>query len=152
MSLRPLGGMDIYNMTKHLFRRVDYSNLNPRQKENYNFQKISAVLAEYGFVTHRLSDDWQGAGFIAQHIDGETFYKVQLKSRLTFAKKYQGKDLFIAFQEDRHWYLFPHDELLEDILENTKISRSKSWRDRGGYSFPRLSQQLKVMLRQYRIA
>jgi hypothetical protein len=35
------------------------------------------VLADYGFLTMRLSDDWQGADFIAQHIDG-AFLKVQL--------------------------------------------------------------------------
>ena len=68
--------------------RVRYADLNARQKENYNFQKVSAVLADFGFSTLRLTDDWQGADFIAQHVDGETFLKVQLKGRLTFGKKY----------------------------------------------------------------
>jgi hypothetical protein len=77
---------------------IEYSNLNSRQKENYNYQKISAVLADYGFITHRLTDDWQGADFIAQHFDGKTFLKVQLKGRLTFDKKYLGKDIYIAFR------------------------------------------------------
>ena len=45
---------------------ITYSSLNPRQKENYNYQKLSALLADYGFVTMRLSDDWQGADMIAQ--------------------------------------------------------------------------------------
>jgi hypothetical protein len=67
------------NLTK-----IDPTNINSRQKENYNFLKVSAVLADYGFNTMRLSDDWQGADFIAVHIDGETFLKVQLKSRLGF--------------------------------------------------------------------
>ena len=69
------------------FTKIDPKKLNPREKENYNFLKVSAVLADYGFVTMRLSSDWQGADFIAQHLDGETFLKVQLKSRLTFDKK-----------------------------------------------------------------
>ncbi len=90
---------------------INYSSLNARQKENFNFQKVSAVLADYGFVTIRLSDDWQGADFIAQHVDGETFIKVQLKGRLTFEKKYQGKDLYVAFHSNGSWYLFPHDEV-----------------------------------------
>ena len=50
--------------------RIRYADLNARQKENYNFQKVSAVLADFGFTTLRLTDDWQGADFIAQHIDG----------------------------------------------------------------------------------
>jgi hypothetical protein len=30
-------------------------------------------------MTMRLSDDWQGADFIAQRIDGGTFLKVELR-------------------------------------------------------------------------
>ena len=71
------------------------------QKENYNYQKLSALLADYGFVTTRLSDDWNGVDLIAQHINGNTFLRVQHKGRLTFCKKYQGKDLYVAFRTKR---------------------------------------------------
>jgi len=132
--------------------RIRYSSLNSRQKENFNFQKISAVLADYGFVTLRLSDDWQGADFIAQHIDGATFARVQLKGRLTFDKKYSGKDLWVAFSDGESWFLYPHDELLERVLKVTDIGSTTSWSDRGGYSFPRLSKQLRELLETYRIS
>jgi hypothetical protein len=131
--------------------RVSYSELNSRQQENYNFQKLSAVLADYGFVTLRLSDDWQGADFIAQHIDGETFLKVQLKGRLTFEQKYLGKEIQIAFQNNGTWYLFPHDELLKKVLQENNIEKTESWSVRGGYSFPSLSSKLKVLLNPYKI-
>ena len=91
--------------------KVKYSDLNARQKENFNFQKVSAVLADYGFVTLRLSDDWQGADFIALHTSGNVL-RVQLKSRLTFDKKYSDKGLYVAFGDGDAWYLYPHDELL----------------------------------------
>jgi len=94
-----------------IFSHVAYSSLNARQKENYNYQKVSAVLVDYGFVTLRLSDDWQGADFLAQHVDGETLIKFQLKGRLTFSEKYRGKDLYIAFHDNGAWNLFPHDEV-----------------------------------------
>jgi len=42
-----------------VFNRVRYEDLDARQKEAFNFQKVSAVLADYGFVTLRLSSDWQ---------------------------------------------------------------------------------------------
>ncbi len=71
---------------KKRFTKIDYQKLNTRQQETYNFQKVSAVLAEYGFATIKLNDDWANADFIAQHIDAETYLKVQLKGRLTFAK------------------------------------------------------------------
>lgn len=130
--------------------KIKYKDLNARQKENYNFQKISSILADYGFVTHKLSDDWQGADFIAQHIDGETFLKVQLKGRLTFEKKYVGKDIYIAFRSGQTWYLIPHDEVLEQVKKITNICNTESW-ERGGYSFPRLSNQLKDILTPYKI-
>jgi hypothetical protein len=134
-----------------MLKRIRYQDLNARQKENYNYQKISAILADFGFVTLRLSDDWQGADFIAQHIDGETFLRVQLKGRLTFQKKYKGKDLFITFNENGEWYLYPHDELLAEVLDITSVGESASWKERGGYSFPRLSNQLIAILEPYRI-
>ncbi len=71
--------------------QIEFNKLNARQKENFNFQKIAAVLADYGFNCIKLTDDWNGADFLAYHIDGETTLKVQLKSRLTVAKKYQYK-------------------------------------------------------------
>jgi len=78
------------------FEQVDYRELSGKQKEAYNFQKVSAVLANFGIVTIRLSNDWNGADFIAQLHDGKTFLRVQLKSRLTFHKKYHDKDLSSA--------------------------------------------------------
>lgn len=78
-------------------RKISYNDLNSRQRENYNFPKVSAILADYGFVTPHLTDDWQGADFIAQHIDGETFLKVQLKGRLTLDKKILERILLFAF-------------------------------------------------------
>ena len=77
--------------------KIDYRKLNGRQKENYNFQKISGILADYGFATIRLSDDWNGADFIAQYADGKTLLRVQLKGRLDIGKKYEGKNLWLFF-------------------------------------------------------
>jgi hypothetical protein len=79
----------------HMFEKIRYEDLNSRQKENFNFQKVAAHLADYGFNCLRLSDDWQGADFIACHIDGNTSLKVQLKGRLNIDKKYYGKDIYI---------------------------------------------------------
>jgi len=132
-------------------KRVQYAKLNARQQESYNFQKVSGVLADYGFTTIRLSDDWQGADFIAQHIDGQQFLKVQLKGRCTLAKKYRGKDLYICFRDRGAWYLAPHDELLAWVEENMKVKNTKSWNTAGLYSFPRLSQALKQHLKSYRL-
>ena len=128
--------------------RVTYAKLNARQQENYNFVKASALLADYGYVTMRLSDDWQGADFIAQHVQDKTFLRVQLKSRLSFGKKYENKQLYIIFKSGEDWYLFPHDDLLALM---PRIKKSESWRKYGAYSFPRLSREILGQLQPYRI-
>ena len=141
--------------------KIKYPHLNARQKENYNFLKVSAVLADYGFVTMRLSDDWQGADFVAQHVDGATFLRVQLKSRLTFDKRLRRKDLYVTFPHNRDWYLYPHDELLSCVARRRVIKGrngkrgvidSKSWKQKGKYSFPGLSQAVLTVLAPYKIS
>jgi hypothetical protein len=72
---------------------VKYSDLNTRQKEIYNFQKVASVLADYGFHCIKLSDDWQAADFLAYHKDGKDSLRIQLKGRLAIDKKYQGRKL-----------------------------------------------------------
>ena len=135
----------------HQFVKVSYTKLNSRQRENYNFQKISAVLADYGFSTIRLSSDWQSADFIAQHLGGTTFLKVQLKSRLTLEKKYIGRDLHVCFPSGRDWYLFPHDKLMRMVLDDSTIGHSASW-EKGAYSYRTLSRQMKQRLAPYRLS
>jgi hypothetical protein len=111
------------------FKQISYSQLNSRQKENFNFQKVSAILADFGFVTFRLSDDWQGADFIAQHVNGDIFLKVQLKGRLAVGTKYKGKDIWMCFHHKKVWYLFPHDEFLRWALENKSIGTTRDWKN-----------------------
>ena len=79
------------------FEKINYNLLNAKQKENFNFQKVAAAFADYGFNCIQLTDDWNGADFLANHVNGRTLLRVQLKGRLTFATKYLGKDLWICF-------------------------------------------------------
>ena len=131
-------------------KKINYNKLNPKQQESYNFQKVSSVLADYGFTTIKLSDDWQGADFIAQNIDGNTFLKIQLKGRLTLSKKYLNKDLYICFPYKDNWYLFPHDIVvnqLSSILEN--YQNTKSWKVDGLYSINTLSRKILDCMQEY---
>ena len=122
--------------------KVSYSSLNARQKEAFNFQKVSAALADYGFATLRLQDDWQGADFIAQHCSSALFLKIQLKSRATLATKYRDKDLCIAFPHAEAWYLYEHDALLAHASLKGIVVNSSSWRDEGSYSWPTFPEHL----------
>ena len=120
-----------------MFKHISYGQLNSRQKENYNFHKVAARLADYGFNCLRLTDDWQGADFIACHVDGQTFLKVQLKGRLCLDKKYLGKNIYIAFLRDDDCYVYPHDELLTAIQVGGHMDEdSERWRDHGQRHWP----------------
>lgn len=109
--------------------KVDYRTLNSKQKESYNYQKISGILADYGYTTYRMHDDYHGADFHAVHVEGHVL-KVQLKSRITIHGKYLGKEIHIAFSNDRQtWYLYPHDELYRVVTEHSpgaKINGQRS--------------------------
>ena len=133
------------------FKKIKYEDLNSRQQENFNFQKISAHLADYGYNCLRLSDDWHGADFIACHIDGNRFLKVQLKGRLTIQKKYCGKDIYVAFSYKGAWYVYPHDELMNQLTTNGHMIGTKSWDEVGGYSWGTLSVALLRLLQKYLI-
>ena len=135
------------------FEPIEYKDLNARQKENFNFQKVASTLADYGFNCIRLSDDWQGADFIACHIDGNRFLKIQLKSCLTFQKKYIGKDIYIAFRQDEKCYLYPHDELLRTKVEGQKtveglIKHTKSWKVDEAFHWPRIPKKFEKLFQK----
>jgi hypothetical protein len=132
------------------FKRIKYNDINSRQQEIFNFQKVSALLADYGYATYRLTDDWNGADFLAVHFNGSDLLRVQLKSRLAFEHKYRGKDLWVCFRHAGHVYLYPHDELMNEALKITKISQTESWKKpNGGYSYPAPPKVLLEKLKRY---
>lgn len=133
------------------FRPIAYAELNARQKENYNFHKVAARLADFGFTSVRLSDDFEGADFIALHIDGETMLRVQLKARMTIDRKYIGKGLHVAFLDGNRVFLYPHDEMLEVLLEATSIGTTRSWLEAGTYTWPKLSANVMAHLNEYEV-
>jgi len=117
-----------------MFEQVRYDALNARQKELFNFQKLAATLADYGFNCIKLADDWQGADFLAYHAKDTKTLKIQLKSRITIQKKYRQKDLWIAFPHKGFWYLIEHDLLVTKVREHTDWLQSDSWETKNGYS------------------
>jgi len=114
--------------------RIKYSDLNAKQKEAYNFQKVSALLADFGFNCIKLSDDWQGADFLAYHKNQKETLRVQLKARPTIEKKYVGNGLCIAFPIKGTWYLIEHDVFVRLVEKHSNWMNTPSWKDKGGYS------------------
>jgi hypothetical protein len=114
-----------------IFEKVSYGVLNSKQKENYNFHKVASALADYGYDSKRLNNDWQGADFIA--VKNDEMLKVQLKGRFTVDKKYLDKKIYIAFIEDNIVKIYEHDEAVNMLPDN--IKQSDSWNIHGSYSW-----------------
>ena len=131
------------------YKKVQYTKLPKKAQESYNFQKASAVLADYGFFTNLLKYDWLGADFLAQHIDGD-WIKIQLKGRLTLDYKYQGKSIYIMFEHKKTqtWYLYPHDRFVKFVQKNMP-GTSKSNK---GYSTGTPSEKELNWLKKYKIS
>ena len=120
--------------TRTHFKKVRFERLNARQKELFNFQKIAATLADYGFNCIKLADDWKGADFLAYHLDGTTTLRVQLKSRLAIQRKYRRKNIWIAFPHKGQWYLIEHDRLVIKVGKATDWLKTRSWRKDHSYT------------------
>ena len=133
-----------------LTKRVRYADLNAPQRERFNAAKLAAALADFGYHTIRLSDDWGGADVIAIHVSGTSDVRIQIKGRLTLARKYQGKGLFIAFfDKGAGWIVYPHDQLLQ--LIEPKIAHTVSWAEHGLYTWPSLPEWAGPLLREFRL-
>ncbi|MDF2462434.1 MAG: hypothetical protein K0Q43_669 [Ramlibacter sp.] len=128
--------------------RIKYEDLNPKAKETFNFHKMASILADYGYNCIWLSDDWNGADFIGVHIDGVSDIKVQLKGNFSFAKKYRGKNLYIACFDSGDLYVYPHDIVLDEV--EPAIS-DRDWISKGTYFQTKMTKRNKDLLKPYKI-
>jgi hypothetical protein len=123
-------------------QKIEYKDLNAKAKEIYNFHKAAAVLADYGYNSMWLSNDWNGADFIAVHVDGISNITVQLKGGPFFAKKYRGKNLHIAFFSLSDLYLYPHDEVLDQV---ESVISDNTWNNKGTYFQTKITKRLELL-------
>ncbi len=70
-------------------KRITYDELNSKQKEIYNFQKLAALLGDYGFNCIKLDDDWQGADFLV----------VPVKQTVTYRASFGHVELFQEYRK-----------------------------------------------------
>ena len=124
--------------------KVSYKDLNSQQKENYNYHKVAAALANYGYDSMRLNNDWEGADFIS--VKGDDMIKIQLKGRFTLDKKYEKKELYIAFIEKGIIKIYLHDEAL--AIATSNITDSKSWDINGSYSMNQTPKHYSQVIKE----
>ena len=124
--------------------KVSYKDLNSKQKENYNYHKVASALAEYGYDSMRLNNDWEGADFIS--VKGDEMIKIQLKGRFTLDRKYIDKGIYIAFIEDGIIKMYKHDEAVKIVPEN--VSNSSSWADKGLYHWGKTPKHYSQVIKE----
>jgi hypothetical protein len=91
-----------------------------------------------------------GVDFILYNEDNGDLRKVQLKGRWYIDRKYEGRDIWIAFHDAGQWYLAPHDELVV-LGGKFGFTNTASWTTGGAYSCPKLSKAMLTELEVYRM-
>ena len=127
---------------------IEYSSLKSKAQENYNFLKMAAILADYGYNCLWLNDDWNDADCIAMHIDGISDFKIQLKGGISFAQKYRGKNLFIAFFELGDLYIYPHDVVLDQVKS---VISDQTWLAKGTYFQTKITKKFSETIAPYKV-
>lgn len=138
---------------------IDSSKLHNKAKETYNYHHLAAVLAEYGFESHRIHNDANGADLVAYNYhpivsDNKNVLKtssllIQLKSRVVIAEKYRNKGIIMAFPQNedlKEWYLVPHDDLFS-MMETQR--KTNTFINRKEYSTNYISKKLQELLKPY---
>ena len=128
--------------------KIEYRTLNSKAQETYNFHKMAAILADYGYNCLWLNDDWNGADCIAVHIDGISDFKIQLKGSISFARKYWAKNIYIAFFEQGDLYIYPHDYILAQVENNIA---DKTWLEKGTYFQTKITKKFREILEPYTV-
>ena len=128
--------------------KIEYRTLNSKAQETYNFHKMAAILADYGYNCLWLNDDWNGADCIAVHIDGISDFKIQLKGSISFARKYWAKNIYIAFFEQGDLYIYPQDYILAQVENNIA---DKTWLEKGTYFQTKITKKFREILEPYKV-
>lgn len=80
----------------------------------------------------------EGVDFILYRESDGQLRKVQLKARWTIDRKYENRDIWVAFPIGDDWHLMPHDKMVA-MAEADGVTQTASWTVGGLYSRPRLS-------------
>ncbi|MEM8919326.1 MAG: hypothetical protein AAGE37_10745 [Pseudomonadota bacterium] len=122
----------------------DNSKYRAQVTEVINRQKLTALALEKGYNSFLPVYDG-GIDFILYREDGAggpaDLRKIQLKGRWYIDKKYEGRDIWIAFPDGDQWYIAPHDTLVE-IGDDAGFTKTASWKEGGAYSCGKLSAKL----------
>lgn len=116
--------------------------------EVINRNVVVSLLLKQGFnVFLPVYDD--GIDFIVHRRVDDSVVKIQLKSRLTIDRKYEGRGISMVLPGRGDWFMIAHDRLLGLVPEAWRSSRA--WTEGGKYTVPSLSVEMAARLSPYKL-
>ena len=97
-----------------------------------------AQMSEWGYLEgHKVNGDKWGADLLFYRSEDGDVMKVQLKGRVTLSRHYRGKGIHVAYRNRAtgEWYLYNHDIILDEVLALGHLKGTKSWEEKGGWSW-----------------
>jgi hypothetical protein len=116
--------------------------------ETINRNALVTTALRQGYVAYLPVYD-PGIDLILYNTTTRDLKLVQLKGRWTINKKYEGKDIWVAFPDRGIWYVVPHDEVMVAYGERKGYTATPSW-EKGEYSIKALTRELLPLLEAYR--
>ena len=115
-----------------------YEDLSGREQESYNAAHLMAQMAKWGYLEgSKVNGDKWGADLLFYRSEDGDVIKVQLKGRVTLSRHYRGKGIHVAYRnrDTEEWFLYNHDILLDQVLSKGYLTGTKSWEEKGGWSW-----------------
>lgn len=117
--------------------------MDARLIEYRNGQKLISKMLERGYECFVPLFD-TGIDYIFFNSQAFRYLNVQLKSRWTIQKKYEGRGIYIAFPYGDDICLVEHDRMVELVGERAR--QTKSYRVQGCYHNPKPPQSILAQL------
>jgi hypothetical protein len=120
-------------------------------------KQITEVINRNALVTLALARGYNaflpvydgGIDFILYNENTGDTKLIQLKGRWIIDKKYEGRNIWIAFHDRGHWYVAPHDEMVRHA-DAYGYTKTPSWTDDNAYSVKALTMRMLEDMRPYR--
>jgi hypothetical protein len=117
-------------------------------REVINRNSLVSLALEHGYNAFLPVYDG-GIDFILYNEATGDTKLIQLKGRWMIDQRYVGRNIWIAFYDKGHWYVAPHDDMVEQAA-SYGYTKTASWLDGRAYSVKSLSKQMRTDLERYR--
>lgn len=128
---------------------MDLQRVSGQIREVQNRNALVSRALDVGYIAFLPVCDLGVDLILHREADGDTRL-VQLKSRWSIARKYLGRNIWIAFPIEDAWFLAPHDDMVE-VAKARGYTDTKSWTEAGIYYVPGAPKWVREWAEAYRL-